>query len=204
MEKFVIVIGRQYGAGGRSFGKKLAKKLNVSYYDKELLSKAAEELGFDQNIFNKNDERKPSFLRSLLSFSYGSTNGISSDGTLSQENIYRFQSETIKSIARKESCVIVGRTADYLLRNDNNLISIFIHAPIEKRARTIMERDNLDSINEAISKALKHDRIRENYYNFFTNRKWGEASNYNISFDSSKMPEEIMIQLIENIIIYKQ
>ena len=198
MENFVVVIGRQYGAGGRKLGKKLAEKLNVSYYDKELLSEAAKMMGFSPEIFQKKDEKRPSFIRSMLSFNYGSLNATNSPETLSDENIYRFQSEVIHSIAKKGSCVIVGRTADYILRNHPNLLSVFINAPLEYRAKLITERNDATNHDEAIEKAKKFDKNRESYYNYFTNQHWGRADNYHLTFDSSKFSIDQMAEFIVN------
>lgn len=197
MENFVLVIGRQYGAGGRSLGKKIAQSLGVSYYDKELLSEAAESMGFDSEIFSQKDEKRPSFLRSILSFNYGSLNASIPSETLSSENIYKFQSDVIRSIAAKGSCVIVGRTADYILRDHKNLLSIFINAPIEHRAKLIHQRGEVDSIEKATEKAKKIDKSRESYYNYFTNQHWGRADNYHLTFDSSRISPESIVNLIQ-------
>lgn len=196
MKNFVIVIGRQYGGGGRKLGKALAEHLEVPYYDKELLAKAAEALGYSEKIFDKADEKKPSFLRSLLSFNYGATTALYNNFSLSNENIYRLQSEVIKSICEKSSCVIVGRTADYVMRDHPGLISIFVHSPEEVRARRIVERGEASSRHEAIEMAHKKDSDRESYYNYFTNRKWGKADNYDLTVDSSKFSLENIVKLI--------
>lgn len=200
MEKFVIVIGRQYGAGGRKLGKRLAKELHVSYYDKELLSEAASSMGYTTEIFTNKDEKRPSFLRSLLSFTYGNMNDTSNPDTLSDENIYRLQSDVISKIAERESCIIVGRTADYILRNHPHLISIFIHAPEHHRTKALVERNEAETLETAASMIHKKDNSRESYYNFFTNRHWGKADNYDFSFDSSKISEDSIVTLILNIL----
>lgn len=196
MSPFVIVIGRQYGAGGKGLGKRLAEILGVPYYDKELLSETADALGFSKDLFIKADERKPSLFRSFLSFNYGSPSAAFSSYVLSDDNLYRAQSHVLKAIAEKGSCIIVGRTADYVLRDHPGLISIFVHAPIEHRAKMVIDRGEAKSIEEATEKARKLDRSRESYYNFFTNRNWGHADNYHLSFDSSAMPINTMAELI--------
>ena len=185
MSPFVIVIGRQYGAGGRSLGKKLAEILEIPYYDKELLSESADALGFSKELFMKADEKKPSLFRSFLSFNYGSPSAAFSSYVISDDNLYHAQSHVIKSIAEKGSCIIVGRTADYVLRHHPGLISVFVHAPIEHRAKSILERGEADTESAALEKARKLDKSRESYYNFFTNRNWGRSDNYHLSFDSS-------------------
>ncbi len=196
MNDFIIVIGRQYGAGGRKLGKRLAETLNVPYYDKELLSEAADALGFSKELFLKADEKKPSILRSFLSFNYGSPSASFSSYTLSDDNLYRAQSDVIKSICEKGSCVIVGRTADYVMRDHPGLLSIFVHAPEEHRAKAILERGEAKSMEEALEKARKFDRSRESYYNYFTNQHWGRADNYDLTFNSSRLSTEALLPLI--------
>lgn len=196
MNDFIIVIGRQYGAGGRKLGKRLAETLNVPYYDKELLSEAADALGFSKELFLKADEKKPSILRSFLSFNYGSPSASFSSYTLSDDNLYRAQSDVIKSICEKGSCVIVGRTADYVMRDHPGLLSIFVHAPEEHRAKAILERGEAKSMEEALDKARKFDRSRESYYNYFTNCHWGRADNYDLTFNSSRLSTEALLPLI--------
>lgn len=196
MNDFIIVIGRQYGAGGRKLGKRLAETLNVPYYDKELLSEAADALGFSKELFLKADEKKPSILRSFLSFNYGSPSASFSSYTLTDDNLYRAQSDVIKSICEKGSCVIVGRTADYVMRDHPGLLSIFVHAPEEHRAKAILERGEAKSMEEALEKARKFDRSRESYYNYFTNRHWGRADNYDLTFNSSRLSTEALLPLI--------
>lgn len=196
MNDFIIVIGRQYGAGGRKLGKRLAETLNVPYYDKELLSEAADALGFSKELFLKADEKKPSILRSFLSFNYGSPSASFSSYTLTDDNLYRAQSDVIKSICEKGSCVIVGRTADYVMRDHPGLLSIFVHAPEEHRAKAILERGEAKSMEEALEKARKFDRSRESYYNYFTNRHWGHADNYDLTFNSSCLTTEALLPLI--------
>lgn len=199
MEKFLIVIGRQYGAGGRLFGKMLADELGVSYYDKELLAAAAEKSGFSKDIFAKQDEKRPSALRSMLSFSYGSTSGSYNPHTLSGENIYRAQAEIIRDICEQESCVIVGRTADYIMRHHPKMLSIFIHAPEPKRAETIITRGESENLKDASELIHKKDRARESYYNYYTGREWGSAANYDLCLDSSKIPIHDMIKMISSL-----
>lgn len=196
MKDFVIVIGRQFGAGGRTLGKKLAEKLGVPYYDKELLAEAAESLGFSQDIFQKADEKRPSMLRSFLSFNLGSPSASFDNNSLNDDNIYRAQSNVIRAICKKGSCVIVGRTADYVMREHPGLLSIFIHAPEEHRAKAIVERGEAASMDEAVDKVRKIDKSREGYYNYYTNRNWGRASNYDLTFDSGRVSSDKIINLI--------
>lgn len=199
-DSFVIVIGRQYGAGGRSLGMRLAKELNVDYYDKELFSEAARSLGYTPEIFSKKDEKRPSFMRSLMAFTYGNMSYNSNPDTLSDENIYRMQSDVIRNISQKGSCIIVGRTADYILREHPGLISIFIHAPEEHRVNSLLKRGEIASKEDATALVSKKDSSRESYYNYFTNRHWGRADNYDFCFDSSKISEDAIVKFIKELI----
>lgn len=193
----LIVVGRQYGSGGRRIGKMLADRLGIDYYDKTLLSKAAERLGYSTDIFSCKDEKRPSLLRSLLTFNYGSTSGQMTDAPMSDEKLYEFQSNVIRDICRNNSCVIVGRTADYIMRDHPRMLSIFIHAPLEKRGEAVFKRDSVKDLKEAMSRASRFDRDRASYYNYYTNSdRWGKADNYHLTFDSSKMPDETIVQIV--------
>lgn len=199
-DKFLVVIGRQYGSGGKSIGRLVAERLGVDYYDKELLKEASERYGFSPRIFEEADERRPSAVRSLLHLVLGAQDAPISTETLSGEGIYAAQSKVIKSICAESSCVIVGRTADYVMRHHPTLLSVFIHAPIESRRRRIVERENNMSEEEAEAKALRNDSRRESYYNYFTGRKWGSASNYHLSLDSSCLTDEECADIIVDIL----
>lgn len=195
--KFLVVIGREYGSGGRRIGKMLADALGVAYYDRSLLSEAASRLGYSQEIFAAKDERRPSFMRSILSFTYGAPTANISEAPMSPEKIYELQSRVIKEICERESCVIVGRTADYVMRDHPKLVSLFIHAPLDYRARCIMARGETDKESEAADIANRRDHERESYYNYFTNRNsWGRANNYTLAFDSSRISDEAIVKSV--------
>lgn len=194
---FLIVVGRQYGSGGRKIAEAVANSLGVPYYDKRLLSEAAESLGLSSRIFAHIDEKKPSFLRSLLQLNYGAVSSNYTDDTMSREGLYQTQSEVIREIAAKGPCVIVGRTADHLLRDHPGLLSVFIHAPLEERAKFILSRGETDSIYTARERAQKIDKQRENYYNYFTGRRWGVSDNYHLSIDSAAVSHEHAADIIK-------
>lgn len=190
----IIVIGRQFGSGGREIGRLLAKRLSVPYYDKELLSEAARRLGFRHELFEKADERCPSPLRALFDAGYGCpTYGLSGIG---RERLYLAQSEIIRRIVAEGPCVIVGRTADYIARDDDRLASIFLHCDDSARARRIVARHDCADEEAAIEMAHKRDRHRESYYNYFTGRKWGQASNYHLTIDVSQLTVDAVVKLI--------
>lgn len=184
-EKFVITIGRQFGSGGRVIGKELAKRLGFEYYDKELLSEAAKVSGLDCSCFERADEKELFSIPNIFSGNWFSF-GLSEDcnGSMSSEYIFKCQSDVIRMIADKGNCIIVGRCADYVLRDYPNCINLFLHAPIEARIERVMTRDKI-SEKEATAIVKRHDKQRSSYYNFFTDKTWGDGKSYHFSIDSS-------------------
>ena len=197
---FVITIGRQYGRGGREIGRLVADALGIKYYDKELLTEAAKASGVKPEIFEAADERSPSFFSNIWSFNLGFNSGsyLIGNSPVSDEKIYAAQSNVMKNLARQSSCVIVGRSADYVLREHPALISVFIHSSIEQRIIRIMNRTNIDSAEKAREIAAKKDKLRASYYNFYTDKTWGAASSYDLSIDSSKLSNDAISRLIVN------
>ncbi|MBD5217024.1 MAG: cytidylate kinase-like family protein [Bacteroidales bacterium] len=186
----IIVIGREFGAGGRKLGREIAHRLGIPYYDKELLSEAARRLGFKQEIFDLADERRPSILHALLNFNFNSPTAHFSTSSMNAEDLYALQSRVIRQIAAQGPCVIVGRTADYILREHPNLVSVFVHADPKIRAQRIMERGDASSIDDAQALAIRMDKLRREYYNYFSGKKWGHSSSYHLSIDSSRHSAE--------------
>ncbi|MGN0213719.1 MAG: AAA family ATPase [Muribaculaceae bacterium] len=197
-DNYVIAIGRQFGSGGREIGRLVAKQLGIAYYDKELLTEAAKSSGMNCDFFEAADERSPKFFSSLVAFSTGYHGGSFFVGNtpISNDNIYRQQSEVIQALAQRSSCVIMGRTADYILRDNPNTISIFIHASIEQRIARIMERNDCKTVDEARALAEKKNKLRAEYYNFYTEKRWGDAQSYDLSVDSSKLGAEATASII--------
>lgn len=165
----------------------MAKGLGVAYYDKELLSEAAKSSGVNEDFFEAADERSPRFFSSLWSFNLGYNTGayFIGDTPLSDDSIYRAQSEVMTQLADRGPCVIVGRTADYLLRNHCKVVSVFVHSSIEDRVQRIMSRGDAKTEKEAREKAEKKNKLRAEYYNFYTDKKWGDAASYDLSIDAS-------------------
>lgn len=184
----IIVVGRQFGSGGRKIGKMLADEFGLAYYDKEVLAEAAKRLGFSHEIFAKHDERRPSALRSLLSNTFGVQDAFHQT-PMSSEAIYTAQSNVINELADEGGSVFVGRSADYILRHRPNLVSIFLHAPLEHRAKILMNRGEVESVEKGMETAKKLDRNREEFYNYFTGRKWGHADNYHLTLDTSLLSD---------------
>ncbi len=198
-QPIVITIGRQFGSGGRELGRKLADRLGYDYYDKELLREAARHAGVSEEFFARNDERFPSFLNGVFSFAFGlsTVNCYAGSTSISDDSLYRAQSDFIHSLADKKPCVIVGRTSDYVLRDHSRLVNLFVHAPIEARVSRIMSRSDSDMTPEkARAKAAKVNKLRASYYNFYTDKTWGDAASYDLSLDTSLMPMDELVEVI--------
>ena len=179
-ERIIISIGRQYGSGGREIGKRLAKEFNIDFYDKELITLAAKESGFSEEILKENDENhNGSFLYSLVMGTYTGGNNLPLN-----HKLFLAQFDTIKKLAEEKSCVIIGRCADYALEYNPNCVKVFIHADIDSRIKRAIEEYGVspDKVEEVIKKT---DKKRESYYNFYTGKKWGLMENYDITINSS-------------------
>ena len=195
---YVITIGRQYGSGGREIGRLVADALGIKYYDKELLMESSKASGAKPEVFEAADERTPSFFSNIWSFNLGFNTGsyLLGSSPISDEKIYAAQSNVMKTLAQNSSCLIVGRSADYVLRNHPGLISIFIHSSIEDRILRIMNRRGINSAEKAREIAEKKDKLRASYYNFYTDKVWGDAAGYDLSIDSSKLPADAVADFI--------
>ena len=186
MEKQIIInIGRQFGAGGLGVAHELGRKLGIPVYDKELILKAAQDSGFSQIIFEESDEKKRFFsLSSIFANGFGDTENYMSD-----RGLFKMQSQTIRKIAEQGSAIIVGRCADYILRDMECTLNVFLTSPLEVRAARISERNGI-SLEEAEKLAEEKDKKREEYYNYYTFGNWGVASTYDLCLDSSKLEIE--------------
>lgn len=193
----IITIGRQFGSGGHEIGEKLAQKLNVKYYDKELLKRAAEDSGMCPEIFENNDEKPTnSFLYNLVmdTYSFGFNGNTYVDMPISHK-VFLAQFEAIKNIADEGPCVIVGRCADYALADRDNCLHIFIYADMDKKIERISRKYNLDE-NSAKDKINKIDKQRANYYNYYSSNKWGKAETYDLCVNSSVLGIDGTVDLI--------
>lgn len=184
-KKIVITIGRQFGSGGRIIGKKLAEQLGIAYYDKELINLASEESGICGEFFEKADEKTSGSLLKALAMGFSMNNAIfQSNDYLSNESLFQIQSDVIRKVAGRESCILVGRCADYILREAPNCISVFVSATIEDRIKRAME---YNSILEKDAEEYLHraDKSRSSYYNYYTDKIWGAAESYDLCINSS-------------------
>lgn len=193
----VITIARQYGSGGREIGEMLAKKLGVPYYDKELIALAAKKSGLSEEVFRQADERATSsLLYSLVMGTYGFGGGVAGMNDMPiNDKLFLIQADIIRKAAEKGACVIVGRCADYVLRERKNCLRVFIHADRDSRMRRAVEKYGIDPAK--VSDFLtKKDKQRANYYNFYTNKKWDSMQNYDLTIDSSVFTSEQAVELI--------
>lgn len=197
-DNIIITIGRSFGSGGRELGRLLAQTLGIPFYDKELLLQAAAGAGVSLEWFERNDERAPQFFGSGMAFSFGLNPmpwyaGASSIG---DDSLYHAQSAVIQDLARRGSCVIVGRSADYALRHAPGLVSIFVSAPMDVCVERILRRHDSASPDQARRMAERVNRLRANYYNFYTDKRWGASESYDLCIDSSRMPMDRCVQAV--------
>ncbi len=198
MDNVVITIARQYGSGGKTIAAMLAKELQVNCYSREILKMASEESGINERLFGKADERvKMSSWFKVLKRPYeGDLIPPESSGFVSDENLFNYQAKIIKDLAEKESCVIVGRCADYILRNYPNVMSVFIHADREFCLERAMERNSM-SRREMEKFIEKTDRYRGDFYHYYTGKQWEDARNYDLCLDSGKLGFEKCVEAIK-------
>ena len=196
--KKIITITRQYGSGGHDIGMLLAKTLEIPFYDKELISIAAKESGMDPKVFELADEKAAnSLLYSLSTGLYNFGNGFSTGmGDLPMnDKLYILQHKIIKEKAEKENFVVVGRCADYILRECDNVVKIYIYADIECRVKRAIERNDISPARakQAVQKA---DKNRANYYSFYSGQKWGAVDNYDLCVNTTNLSAEQAVRLI--------
>lgn len=193
----IITIGRQFGSAGREIGEKVAAHFGIPCYDKELLSRAAKESGFCEEMIESHDERPTnSFLYNLVmdtySFGYNASSFV--DMPISHK-IFLAQFDTIKEIASEGPCVIVGRCADYALSDYKNCIHLFIYGDEKIKTKRIMEKYNL-SETKAKEMIAKKDKQRQSYYNYYSSKKWGRADSYDLCINSSLLGIDGTVKLI--------
>jgi len=197
---FVITVGREFGSGGRELARALADELGIAYYDKELLAESAKLAGIEPEFFEQKDERFPSFLHGLFSFTMGVTPMCyyTGGGSITDDSLYKAVSDFLRAEAEKQSFVVVGRTADYILRDYPHVVNLFLHAPMEECVKRITARADALSPEKAEAMAKRTNRWRADYYNFFTDKQWGHASSYDLTIDTSRMPMDKIVGLIKS------
>ena len=199
-DKFVINIGRQLGSGGKAVGEAIAQRLGIGVYDKQLINLAAEQSGLCPEVFERVDEKESrnlfstlvAYLRSpFVGSEYAGSNVLSNDA------LFKIQSDVIRDIAARESCVIVGRCADYVLRDDPNvaLVNLFVHAPLAARIRRESARTNTTPA-EAEKRIRQVDKERAAYYNFFSSKRWGDAQAYDLCVNTDGLEISEVAKLV--------
>lgn len=198
MEKIVITIARQYGSGGRTIGEMLAKELNIHYYDKELLKLASDESGINERLFVDADEHlKNTNLFKIARSAYnGELISPESDDFVSTQNLFNYQAKIIRKLAEEESCVIVGRCADYVLKDYENVLSVFIHAPEEYCIEQASKKLSM-SCKEIEKFIARTDKHKAEYYKYYTGREWSDARNYDLCLNSAKLGYERCVEEIK-------
>lgn len=183
-KNIIINVGRQIGSGGRIIAKMLAEEFGCKFYDREVLNLAAKESGFCEEFFEKNDERK-GFLDQIFHMHVPFISDSSFyDNGLSQENLFRLQSDAIRKAATESPCVFVGRCADYVLREHRNMVTVFVTADIDERIKNVCHRLGC-SPDEARKLIESREDTRSSYYNYYTGKRWGDSSSYDLCVNSS-------------------
>ena len=194
----IIAISRQFGSGGRTIGKLLAEQLNIPLYDREIISQVAKESGFAESYVEEKGEYGSSDKAAGMFINRSCYSSASNEDT-----IWNFQTKFIKEHAEKEPCIIIGRCADYILRNRLDVLRIFIHADMKERIKRISE---VYKINDSDPEKLLHqkDKRRTAYYQFYTDIKWGDTKNFHITLDSSAFGIEKCVQILKTLYLDEQ
>ncbi|HJB30300.1 MAG TPA: cytidylate kinase-like family protein [Candidatus Blautia faecavium] len=199
MEHFVITIARQYGSGGRTVGEMLAKKLGISYYDKQIIHMASDESGIDVSLFGKVEEGnsvKKNSLFNRTGLYKGDLIPPDSKEFISDENLFNYQAKVIHDLAEKESFVVIGRCVNYVLKDRPNTLRVFVHAPWEFRVEQAMTK--ISGTREEVEKfLLKDDKRKQDYYRRFAGGVWNDATNYDLCLNCGKLGFDKCVEAIE-------
>ena len=195
MEKRIITISREFGSGGRFIGEEVAKKLGISYYDKDIIGQIAEQSGFSPEYIRENAELSPK--KGLFAYAFS---GRDITGKSVEDMVYEAQRNVILKIAEKESCVIIGRNADFILKDQEDVLNVFIHGEMPEKVQRICKLYNVAEA-DAATMITETDQRRRTNYNFYTDQKWGMAGNYSLSLNSSQLGydrcEKIILECVK-------
>lgn len=198
-KKLIITIGRQYGSGGAETGRRLADELGIGFYDKNILRMNSDESGIKESYFHLADEKAGNKLLYKIISNLTPEKGAPSFGSdlISADNLFRFQSEVIRKVAAEESCVIIGRCADYVLQGMEGLVRVFLYADLDAREERIRSKDLYDP--KEVKKNIKRiDRERWDYHRYYTGRDWEDLGNYDLVVNTSKIGVDGAVGVIKN------
>ncbi len=202
---YIVNIGRQLGSGGKEIGEKLAARMGIAFYDKELINLASEESGLCKEFFEKADEKASQGIIGGLfgmRFPFISEGSIPTNNCLSNDALFKVQSDVIRHLATEKSCVFVGRCADYILRDHPRCVNIFISASKENRIARISRIHKVDE-ETALEMMEKADKRRSEYYNYYSYKVWGAATTYHLCIDSGSLGIDETVQFIEEFVAKK-
>ena len=200
MKQFVVTIGRQPGSGGKEVAEALARELGVKVYDKALLKEAAQASGFDASLFEKADECESTSLFGGIFSIHGSISEYLTGGScIDNDKLFEIQSEAICNIAQSESCIIVGRCAEYVLRDHPAMLSIFLTADHADRVQRIMRGENLEH-DAAVEFIEKNDKKRRSYHDYYATTQWGDAASYDVCLNTSRLGIEGTVEIIRQLV----
>ena len=202
MKKTVITIARSYGSGGRTLGKLLAEELGINCYDREILRMASDDSGINEALFGQTDEKlkkSPLFRIARKNPYKGGVIPPESADFVSDDNLFNYQAKVIRELAEEESCIIIGRCADYVLKDDPNVLRLFLFAPKEDCIVRVVEHDGITR-RDAENKIEKIDKHRADYYKYYTGKDWYDARNYDFCLDTTSMGYEKLVEVVKNFI----
>lgn len=198
-KKLIITINREYGSGGKLIGKSLSKKLCIPYYDDEIIKLASEDSAIAEEYFRLNDERPGNKI--LYKIIGGLKNSLGKpsikDDIVSPDNLFRFESEVIRKLALTDSCILIGRCADFILRQESDLevINLFVYSNLETKLNRVMEIDGVP-MQEALNRIQRINKKRSDYYRYYTNEAWDDMSKYDLTINTTKLDIEEATELI--------
>ena len=198
-KKLIITINREYGSGGRIIGQQLSEKLGIPYYDDEIIKMASEHSAVGEQYFRMNDERPGNNLLQRIIGGIKNSNNKPTIGEhiTSPDNLFRFESEVIRELAENESCILIGRCADFVLSSagKDDFISLFVYADLSTKVDRVMEVDGVDA-KEALKRVQKNNRIRREYYKYYTGDEWDDMTHYDLPLNTSKLSLDDGVELI--------
>ena len=200
MDKFVVTIARGFGSGGRTIGKMLSERLGVKFYDKDLIRMASDVSGINEALFGQNDEKTKPGLFGKPGVYKGEVISPDKSGFTSEENLFNYQAMVIKQIAAEGSCIIVGRCADYVLRDEPSVVRVFIYADEENCVKNVAEVRGITDRKEALKTIASTDKERATYYKAHTGREWIDARNYDLCLNSGNLGFEKCVDIIVDFI----